>query len=139
MNTINRLFIAFCLTLGALSAQAQCDTIAELCAKNIPDNYVSDGQSYRAFLTDDQVAEFRTTFFAGTEYRIAAYSGFEPTNIVFKVLDHKRNVLFTNEDFDLISYWNFKADHTMDCIIEAQLNSESVDSGCAVLLISFAK
>jgi hypothetical protein len=118
---------------------AQCDSIAQLCAKNIPEDLISDGQSYRAFLVDDETAEFGTTFFEGTDYRIAACSGFEPTNLIFRVLDQKRNVLFTNADYDLISYWNFRADRTTECIIEAELNSDMTESGCAVILISFKR
>jgi hypothetical protein len=140
MNIIIKLSLALSLCIGLnMTAAAQCDTIADLCAKNIPTNYISDGQSYRAFLTDEQVAEFRITLFAGADYRIAACSGFDPTNVVFRVLDQKRNVLFTNEDYDLISFWNFSTENTMDCIIEAELNSDVVESGCAVILISFAR
>lgn len=140
MKIIIKLSLALSLCIGLnITAVAQCDTIADLCAKNIPKDYISDGQSYRAFLTDDQVAEFRTTLFAGTDYRIAACSGFDPTNIVFRVLDEKRTVLFTNEDYDLISFWNFSSENTMNCIIEAELNSDVVESGCAVILISFSR
>lgn len=123
----------------SIHVNAQCDSIAQLCSQNIPSDYISDGQSYRAFLVDDETAEFRTTFFEGTDYRIAACSGFEPMNLIFRVMDQKRNVLFTNEDYDMISYWNFMAEHTMDCIIEAELNTELVESGCAVMLISFER
>ncbi len=133
------LTIALICAAFSIDASAQCDSIAKLCSKNIPVDYISDGQSYRAFLVDDETAEFRTTFFAGTDYRIASCGGFEPTNVKFRVLDEKRNVLFTNEDYELISYWNFRADYTTECIIEAQLNTESVESGCAVILISFAR
>jgi len=140
MTRITKLLCIAIAMLGMqITAQAQCDSIATLCSKNIPNDYISDGQSYRSFLVGDEAAEFRTTIFADTEYRIAACTGFEPTNVVFRVLDSKRNVLFTNEDYDLISYWNFKAEHTTECIIEAQLNPEAVESGCAVMLISFKR
>jgi hypothetical protein len=132
------ILIALSVLLGG-QTYGQCDSIATLCGSNIPSDYISDGQSYRAFLTDDQVAEFRTTLFAGTDYRVAACSGFEPTNIRFRVLDENRKVLFSNDDFDLLSYWNFRAENTMDCIIEAELNGDAVSSGCAVILISFAR
>lgn len=122
-----------------VDSDAQCDSIATLCSKNISSEFISDGQSYRAFLIDEESAEFRTTLFAGTDYRIAACSGFEPTNIKFRVMDEKRNVLFTNEDYELISYWNFMAEHTSECIIEAQLNADAAESGCAVILISFKR
>jgi len=131
------LFFTIGLFLLPSKGQAQCDSIASLCSKNIPADYISDGQSYRAFLVDQETAEFRSTFFSGTDYRIAACSGFEAKNLEFRVLDERRNVLFTNKDYDFNSYWNFRAENTVDCIIEAQLNPEAIDSGCAVILIAF--
>lgn len=129
------LFIMLIPSIG----QSQCDSIAQLCATHIPSDYISDGQSYRAFLIDEETAEFRTTFFEGTDYRIAAYSGFEPENIIFRLLDTKRNVLYSNEEYDMISFWNFATEHTGEYIVEAQLNTEKTDSGCAVILIGFSR
>ena len=39
-------------------ANAQCDTIANICAKHIISNFISDGQQYRALLLNsDETAE----------------------------------------------------------------------------------
>ncbi|NND93891.1 MAG: hypothetical protein HKN45_03445 [Flavobacteriales bacterium] len=140
MSQIIKLSSALFLFLWAsFQMTAQCDSIAQVCSQNIPEGFISDGQSYRAFLVDEETAEFRTTFFEGTDYRIAACSGFEPTNMIFRIMDQKRNILFTNEDYDLISYWNFRSENTTECIVEAQLNNEAVDSGCAVILVAFSR
>ncbi len=116
---------------------AQCDTIASICEKNISSEYISDGQLYRALLYDDNIAEFHTTFFGGSTYRIAACSGLTDGNLIFNVLDQDRNLLFTNGEFNNAPYWDFKVTSTIDCIIEAQLDLTKSESGCAVLLIGF--
>ncbi len=133
-----RIFITILFfTTFSYSAFAQCDTIANACMKNITGAYVSDGQSYRALLYDDQVAEFNTTLFGGTTYRFAACSGFEDGGLIFSIFDENRNLLFTNSEYDNSPYWDFKVTSTMNVIVEAQLDMNKLDSGCAVLLIGF--
>ena len=118
---------------------SQCDTIANLCTKHITNNYVSDGQQYRAMLLNaEETAEFHTTMFAETIYRFAACSGLKDGNLIFRVLDKDRNLLFTNQKYRNAPYWDFKVKNTLDVIIEAQLDPDrNPGSGCAVLLIGF--
>lgn len=124
-------------TLFTLGSFAQCDTIANSCIKHIGDDYISDGQLYRSLLYEDQIAEFKTVFYGGTTYRLAACSGFEDGNLIFSVFDKKRNLLYTNSDYDNSPFWNFKVESTMEVIVEAQLDLNKLSSGCAVLLIGF--
>ncbi len=118
---------------------AQCDTIASLCIKHITNNYISDGQQYRSMLLNaEETAEFHTTMFAETIYRFAACSGLKDGNLIFRVLDKDRNVLFTNQNYRNAPYWDFKVKSAVDVIIEAQLDPDrNPGSGCAVLLIGF--
>lgn len=118
---------------------SQCDTIANLCAKHITNNYISDGQQYRAMLLNaEETAEFHTTMFAETIYRFAACSGLKDGNLIFRVLDKDRNILFSNQNYRNAPYWDFKPKSTIDVIIEAQLDPDrNPGSGCAVLLIGF--
>jgi hypothetical protein len=131
--------ITILLALFTTVSYGQCDTIANKCLDNISANYISDGQLYRALLYDDQVAEFKTTFYGGSKYRIAACSGFENGNLVFSIFDSKRNLLFTNTEYDNAPYWDFNVNSSMEVIIEAQLDLNKLSSGCAVLLIGFEK
>lgn len=129
--------IVFCLgAMMANQSNAQCDTIVSLCNQHM-DGYISDGQSYVALLIDDEVAEFHTTLFGGSTYRIAACSGLTDGNLIFTVMDSERNLLYTNEEFDNAAFWDFQVNGTVDCIIEARLNPDKVSSGCAVMLIGF--
>ena len=128
--------LAFAL-LAANVANAQCETIADDCANYLENAYISDGQIYRALLYNDQVAEFETTFFGGNTYRIAACSGEQEGNLIFRIYDEQKNLLFTNADYSNAPYWDFVVENTMHCTIESQLDLNRQDSGCAVLLIGF--
>jgi hypothetical protein len=133
-------FIAVLLFLTAgISGKAQCDTIASICSKHIISSFVSDGQQYRSLLLNsEEYAEFHTTFFGETTYRIAACSGTSDGNLVFTIYDQDRRVLFTNRTQENAPYWDFKVKSTLETIIEAHLDAgKSGGSGCAVILIGF--
>lgn len=135
------LLFCFVFTLFALlpfgQLSAQCDTIATICSENFSNEYLSDGQEYRALLVDDQTAEFHLTLYGGSTYRFGACSGLENGNLIFRMYDSERNELFSNKEQDLSPYWDFEIKSTLDVIVEANLNQEKVTSGCAVLLVGF--
>ena len=137
---MKKIIITFTIALFAITfsnnAFAQCDSIATMCVKHMTAKYISDGQQYRALLLDQETAEFNATFYGNTTYRLAACSGKSDGNLVFTIFDKEKNVLFTNKDYQNAPYWDFKVTNTLDCSIEAQLNT-TLSSGCAVLLISF--
>jgi len=118
---------------------AQCDTIANICAKHIIASYISDGQQYRSLLLNsEEYAEFHTTFFGETIYRIAACSGTSDGNLIFNIYDQDRHLLFSNRTQKNAPYWDFKVKATVETIIEAQLDvNRNPGSGCAVILIGF--
>ena len=134
---MKRLAYITAFILGSFAASAQCDTIADYCEHNLSVYYISDGQFYRALLYNDQIAEFESTFFGGSRYRIAACSGTEDGNLIFRIFDEEGNLLFTNKEFSNAPYWDFVVESTMHCTIEATLDSNRQTSGCAVLLIGF--
>lgn len=139
MNKIKFTFIALCIALYAHTSRAQCDTIANICAKHIISSFISDGQQYRALLLNsEETAEFHTTFFGETTYRIAACSGTSDGNLIFSIYDQDRHLLFTNRNQKNAPYWDFKVKATLETIIEAQLDvNKNPGSGCAVILIGF--
>src|SRR5688572_200008 len=133
------LSLVFALSLGFGSLKAQCDTIANICAKHIIASFVSDGQQYRSLLLNsEEYAEFHTTFFGETTYRIAACSGTSDGNLIFNIYDEERHLLFSNKSQRNAPYWDFKVKSTVETIIEAQLDATTnPGSGCAVILIGF--
>ena len=132
-----QLLSVFAALMLSGSAFAQCDTIADLCVKNITSDFLSDGQQYRALLRTDEVAEFGVTLYGGSKYRISGCSGFGDGNLVFTLLDQQRNIIFSNNEFEMSPYWDFEVTNTFDAIIEAKLKPGDAESGCAVLLIGF--
>jgi len=132
------LLVALFLVGNPFKASAQCDTIASVCAKHIISSFISDGQQYRSLLLNpDETAEFKTTFFGETVYRLAACSGLTDGNLIFNIYDQERNLIFSNKDFKNAPYWDFKVKSTVDVTIEAKLDPTNSGSGCAVLLIGF--
>ena len=121
----------------SVSVYGQCDTIADICVKHMTSGFLSDGQQYRALLRTDEMAEFDVTLYGGSTYRITACSGFGDGNLIFTILDQERNVLFSNNEYEMSPYWDFQMTSTMDVIIEAKLKPSDAESGCAVMLIGF--
>ncbi len=138
-KSIYTLLLAVAFVGLSNSAKAQCDSIASLCAKHIIAQFISDGQSYRSLLLNsDETAEFHTTFFGETTYRIAACSGKTDGNLIFNIYDQDRHLLFTNKNHANAPYWDFKVKSTLECTIEGQLDAnKNSGSGCAVILIGF--
>jgi hypothetical protein len=134
------LVISGFVIVNTLSAQI-VDTVANVCAKHFENAFISDGQQYRSLLMNtDETAEFHVTLYGGTLYRIAACTGLKDGDLIFSVYDTdtERNLLFTNKDFKNAPYWDFKVQSTLDCVVEAKLDSQgSKSSGRAVVLIGF--
>ena len=122
-----------------INSFGQCDSIANLCSKHIISQFISDGQSYRSLLLNsEETAEFHTTFFGETTYRLAACSGKTDGNLIFNIYDQERHLLFTNKNHANAPFWDFKVKSTLECTIEAQLDAnKNSGSGCAVILIGF--
>lgn len=130
-------FLLFIL-VGA-TGYAQCDSTAAHADAYLTKHFVSDGQSYRALLFDDQIAEFSTTFYGGSTYRIIGFAGDNSEQLHFSLFDTEGNELFTNKEHNNAPYWDFKFKGTMEGRIEAKLDLSKQNSACAVLLIGFER
>ena len=86
--------IIFASLLFSNLANAQADTIMNVCTQHLIAPYISDGQQYKALLNGDEIAEFHATFYGGSTYRIVGCSGLSDGNLVFSVFDRERNLLF---------------------------------------------
>jgi hypothetical protein len=118
---------------------AQCDSTAYLAREFMNETFIPDGQSYRALIFDGQIAEFETTFFGNSKYRIAAYSGLEEEQLIFSLYDQDNNLLFSNEEHQNSPYWDFEIESTLDVRLDAKLDKTKQTSGCAVLIVGFEK
>jgi hypothetical protein len=134
----------FAINNSTVQAQT-CDSLAGVCKKMLKTPgkaekgtmFVSDGQTYRAFLDEDQTSEFQTTFFGGNTYRIAASAGTRENYIIFEVRDNQNNLIFSNTDHKNAPYWDFKVESSLDVVISMTLDANKKSSGCAVMLIGF--
>lgn len=127
--------------LGTKVYAQDCEKIVKTCESYLNGTkgkakFVSDGQVYTAFL-DREKAEFKTTFFGGSTYRIAASAGTDDEYVIFTVKDMQGNILFSNRNYKNSPYWDFKVPKTLPVVIETELDLDKKVTGCAVMLIGF--
>ena len=127
------LSLTFILPTGTNSQEEE---LFQGCIDSLRSPFVLGDRSMKAFLTGDEVAEFRTTFFGGNIYRIVSCT-FEPYLIQFSVYDTDHNLLLNSANYQNVGLWDFKMEGSMECIIEARLNKEVASSGMAFLLVGF--
>jgi len=125
----------FLLPISNINSQ---DDPFKACKEQISSDFILNSQPLQAFLTGDEVAEFKTTFLSGSVYRISACSASDEP-ILFSVFDTNHNLLFSNSDYQNAKYWDFKMAGSMECIIEARLDESQKSSGMALLYIGFQK
>lgn len=143
MKKIILTLVLFCALSTSTFIAQDCESIVGICSsylngKNKKTKSVSDGQIYTAFL-DREKAEFKTTFFGGTTYRIAASAGSEDSFVIFTVKDLQGNILYSNKNYKNSPYWDFKVPSTIPVLIETELDLDKKVTGCAVMLIGFKK
>ena len=132
------------LLIAGYSQSQDCERIVrdceELLTKNLKGGgeFISDGQVYTAFL-DREKAEFKTTFFGGTTYRVAASAGSKDDFVIFTIRDPQGNILFSNRNYKNSPYWDFIVKETLPVTIETELDLELKVTGCTVMLIGFQK
>lgn len=132
---------ALLLASATMSYAQDCESLVKACEVHLKgknNNFVSDGQVYTAFL-DREKAEFKTTFFGGSTYRIAATAGEDDTYVIFTVTDTQGNLLFTNKNYKNSTYWDFKVPKTIPVIISTELDMDKKVTGCAVMMIGFKR
>ncbi|MCH2230277.1 MAG: hypothetical protein MK105_08030 [Crocinitomicaceae bacterium] len=124
--------------VGGVKAQ-DCESIVANCEKQLQSDgkrFISDGQVYTAFL-DREKAEFKTTFYGGTTYRISASAGEKDNFVIFTIKDPQGNILFSNKNYSNAPFWDFKTIETLPVTIETELDLDLKVTGCAVMLIGF--
>lgn len=135
-RSLTILFLLILILITPARLNSQEDTLFNTCLEQLKSPFIASGQPFKAFLTGTEVAEFHTTFFKGGLYRIVT-SSHENNNVIFSIYDKERNLLFSNSNYDAASYWDFKIEGSIECIVEAKLNEEVSTSGIALMMIGF--
>ncbi len=136
MNKLLAIAILLASSSNFYSETKDGTSLGSGCSEYIKSPFIKNSQSMKAFLSGDEVAEFHATFFKGTVYRIVACGG-DNSGIPFTILDKNGKVLFSNEQYSMKNYWDFKMEGDLDCVIEAKLNSAHQTSGMVAVQIGF--
>lgn len=130
------------LSIVSFSYAQDCERIVQDCKELLQQDaetrFVSDGQVYTAFL-DREKAEFKTTLYGGTTYRIATSAGSSENFVIFTIKDPEGNILFSNKNYKNAPYWDFKVTESLPVTIEAELDLDLKVTGCVVMMIGFKK
>jgi len=134
---MKKLFSIFILYIFiSQSASAQMDSIVNYCKGYLKFPYLSDGQQYRALVSEGEIAEFRITFYGGAVYRIVTASEPKDGSVIFRLYDKNKTELFSNSKYNNSSYWDFSFGSTVDCYIEAELPPNK-KSGFILMFLGF--
>jgi hypothetical protein len=105
------------------------------------DKYIHTGQLNAVKLSPGEKSEIMLTFYAGQEYKIIVCAEEVFDNIIFKIRDSKRRLIYDNLGDGSLSF-NFKVASTQQLIISFKVpesESEGADEveGCVSAIIGF--
>lgn len=128
-------FILF--NIQGVFAQNSEDNSLANCEKLLSPGYISSGQEFLADLNKNNKATFYTTFYENTQYRVAACTDITGHELIFKVYDTVKNLLFSNVKHNYIPYWNLTFTSTVNCIIELKIQAKQHIKKPVKLIIGF--
>lgn len=143
MKTILKIFLTASILIGSLQfVNAQCKTFTKKECQPLLSPYIYNGQLNSAVLNEGDFAELMLTFYSNQEYRIVVCSAEELGSVVFKLLDMTGNVIFSNEEHNMIDHWDFATNSTQQLRVEVSVpestkKGELYKSGCVSILIGF--
>lgn len=134
MKKIISIFILYLVITQ--SASAQLDSIVNYCKGYLQFPYLSDGQQYRALVSEGEVAEFRITFYGGAVYRVVVASAAKDGSAIYRLYDKNKTELFSNSKYNNSTYWDFSFSSTVDCYLEVEL-PPGKKSGFILMFLGF--
>lgn len=129
------IIIALIISLPTV-LNSQEEELLNTCSSYFKSPFITTGQPMTALLSGDEVAEFHTTLYGGSIYRLVACSH-KPDILIFSVYDKDHNLLFSSSEHVNIDFWDFKMNGSIECIIEARLNNKKATSGIAMIMLGF--
>jgi hypothetical protein len=125
------------------NVNAQCKTYTKkYCFPSIAP-YTHNGQFNGGVFMPGEVAEMNMSFISGNNYRLLVCSHESIGQTNFKVLDEKRNELYSSEGKDK-NYWDFKVENTQQLIIQITIPYKKplnniLPSGCVSVLVGVSR
>jgi len=143
MKNINKLFYTILFVLVVFTQGfSQCRDLNNiLCMKKL-DPFIFNGQHNRMVLTDSTRAELNLTFYGGQKYRVYICSEDKIGKIEFTLYDANQKEIFSNRNFNYVSYWDFVSKTTQKITLDVNVAKDQKEkpkakSGCVSILIGF--
>ncbi len=136
------IFVLFLLVaILPFYSYAQCNGYSKQTCLPKLNNYIHTGQLNSTKISPGEKVEFMMTFYQGQEYRIIVCAEETLENIVFKVRDTKRRLIYESSGESGLSF-NFKVASTQQLIITLivpeTIDKEKNDTkGCISTIVGF--
>lgn len=124
-----------------LTVHSQCRSFTK--KKCLPqlEEYIQNDNFNSAVLVPGDEAELLLTFYADKEYRLLVCSHPILGDLEFEVLDADENLIYSNEDKDDKSIFDFKVASTQQLIVRIMvpesesMNNSLVHEGCVSIMV----
>ncbi len=142
MRTITYAILTFTFVFAfAANSYSQCKTFTKSKCNPKLSPYIYNGQLNSAVLNEGDVAELMLTFYSDHDYRIVVCAAGEVEPVTFSLKDNAGNVIFSNEDHNLVDTWDFHTNSTQQLRVEVGVpeddNPKKQKSGCVSILVGF--
>ncbi len=136
------ILFATLFALFSFSTQAQCKRFTKKNCLPVLTPFVYNGQLTSAFMSPGETAEIVMTFTPGHDYRILFCGQEVIGNVLFKIMDKNRKVIYERRKPEQKPYFDFNVTSTQQFIIEVYIPSketpnEIVPSGCVSLMVGY--
>lgn len=128
-------FSCFILICIAHILPAQCESQNALAQKELAP-YITNGQYRISELEAGESETFQSTFYGNIGYKLVVANEEGLGNVVFKILNTSKQVLYDSSKNGDPSSWEIKFKNTSNFIVEISLK-DSKKEGCALLLVGF--
>lgn len=134
-----------CVAFMPVVVYAQCKGFTKKACIPLLSPYTHNGQLNSAVLAEGETAELLLTFYSGQNYRLAVCAQEKIGDIVYRLLDTKRNVIFDNSTKEHAPTWDFKVQNTQQIIVEINVPKGDetgkavamVPTGCVSIIVGF--
>ena len=126
----------------AFSAQAQCKRFTKKYCLPTLTPFVYNGQLTSALMAPGESAEIMMTFTPGHDYRLLFCGQEVIGEVMFKIMDKNRKVLYERRKPEQKSYFDFNVTTTQQFIVEVyipnkEIPNEIVPTGCVTLMVGY--
>lgn len=129
---MNKIFLIF-LFFGCIHF-INAQSLDGKCEKYISSDFTIFEKDYKLEINSTEEATLHVTCYEDFIYRFVTCSNHSNEKLIFSIYDSEDNLLYTNENYSLTPYWDFKFNSTLECVVKIKKSSK-IDTKSTISLI----